>query len=331
MVIVAMLGSGLSLLAAFEWRDMADKVDRLEAVGWTSFLVSASGDDGSGRIDAASCSRVGRLSGVEAVAILSERTEGHFDQLGPRSVPLVSVGFSRGAIDDRILSGATRPTALIGADLVAPLAQSSHLTLSGSAGAGLAIAGVLPNSIGLAGLDGSVVVPLADRQFQGRATECLFRVRPSAVDRLSTIIPSTLRIEGFEAATRQIASSPPRHPYEDFIARPSRLIYLMGSAVGVAAIGLAVRSRSSELGLYRICGTSRVELFLLLGLEISITSAVWIVSAIASSTLVQAIVGLPTMASIRWQYLAISTVYIAAIPIVGRASRRSVVAMLTDR
>jgi hypothetical protein len=122
-----------------------------------------------------------------------------------------------------------------------------------------------------------------------------------------------------------------RHPYDRFLDRTAAAIYPAVGIVVAVVIGLSMRSRASELGIYRISGTSRTALMVLLGLENVLILGCWAFSAATASLVIERLSDLPATASWVRQLIALGTCSAVAAGFAVISALRDVTTMLKDR
>ncbi len=331
--IVALLfvavGSALSLLSLNEWRQLDNDVTALQRQGWTTYLIGVDSENNNS-ISAPSCSRLATADGVTSVAAIGQRTLQQFTQLGPRTIPIVAVGMSAEQHDLRDTAPTTDGIPVMaGHDLAKTLEQVR--TLTATHGTTYQITQLIPNDLALANLDGSIVIPLPLPRMSGNVHNCLVTVTPSSDDAIGLRLASSISATTLQVSTQRVLTSIGTHPYNRFLHRPGLAVYPAIGTLLALVIALTYRSRASELGIYRIAGTSRLALLVLLGLENGLLLGCWALSAATSSLAVEHLTSFPTTATWERQLGALGICSLLSVVLATIAANRDVTTMLKDR
>lgn len=323
------VGSALSLFALYEWRQLESDVKALQRDGWSVYIIGDVAGEVDGGIAASSCSRLSSSTEVTSVAGIAERALEQFTQLGPRTVPIVTVGMSSSQHDLRNTAPTTESIPVMASDeLVGSLNGARRLT--NRYGTSYDITRRLPDELALAGLSGSLVVPVPLERMTGDVQECVVTVAPWSDGNIGARLASSVSARTLQLSTRQVHSIG-SHPYDRFLDRTGTVIFPAVGIVVAVVIGLSMRSRASELGVYRISGTSRTALMVLLGLENFLILGCWAFSAATASLVIERLSDLPTTASWVRQLLALGTCSAVAACFAVISALRDVTTMLKDR
>jgi len=99
------------------------------------------------------------------------------------------------------------------------------------------------------------------------ASRCVVLLDPlTSADEVSTDLIARLDIQGNPVNAQEVLTTP-IDPIDDYLTRPGRHAPLALGVVGGLLTALITRSRTSELAVYRLSGTSRTSLLTLLSLE----------------------------------------------------------------
>lgn len=326
-VLAALAGTSLSILALFDWADLRVRTDELRDDGWTTIVVTA-GQFGTG-IDRRSCQETGALAGVQSVTAIGRTYFENFVQLGSRTVPVVEVGTSDPELLQLVGVSGQHSGAAIGEEISAAVTDVRYL--DNGRGVSLEVVGVVPRLIALADLNQSVVIPVPIAQFTKYVTSCVAVVDPSEVGFLAQEIPAGLRIGSFQVLSRAVGSAPATHPYDGFLARPGRYAALaVGGFLGLVW-ALTLRARASDLGVYRVSGATKSHLFFLLGCELLLVNGVWILAGATSAIAISWLRPLPADATWPYQMLGVAITTLVGSLFSATALHREVTALLKDR
>lgn len=315
-LVAALLGAVTGAALVSEWRTLHDDLGDLALEG-RGVVVLASGDPAApARIDVASCRALAAHPAVARAGGFREAASRSFVQLGPL-VPVTEV-------DPALVPGLARAAAVVGNRLGSFRAP---LQLEGLDGSRLLAVGGEPEPSGLAGLNTAVAVALpADL---AATSQCAVVLEPLAD--LGATVPQLL------AAVRadvDLVAAPAQPGGFDVVgaydARPSRFLPL---GIGLLAAGFAAvvtRARSSEIAVYRLSGSTRVEVVRLLLLEQVLAAGALVA---AGSLALVAGIGLAPAAPAHpiWVAIAGLTWLAAAGPAALLATRRSPADLARDR
>lgn len=321
-------GAGLSLFSMFEWRELRSDVEALNEDGWNTFVVAVPDDSDNG-VSARSCSRLADTQGVVSVAAIGTRTPTQFVELGARTVPVVAVGLSSLPDDAPVVPPSEATPVMVGTDLLRSL--ESVRTLVSRTGITYSITHSLPTELELANLSGSVVVPVPLSEMRGEVEQCYVSVEAWSDEAIGVRLASSVSVTTLPVSVRRVLESGGAHPYDRFLARSSATVYFGVGVVMACASALSMRSRASEFGVYRVAGTTKMALAVLLALENALVVGIWALSAATSSIALEHFTSLPTTSSWLRQITAIAICSGMTGGFAGIAVRRGVTLMLKDR
>ncbi len=321
------IGSALSLWALLEWRGLQREISGLTADGWSMYVVEVQPGSANG-IDASTCESLARNSRVARTIGLRARTLEHFSEIGVRSVPVVAVGSANGiGLRPPTLPGAI--PVMVGADLESLLSGTRWLTAED--GTKYEITGRVPSDLNALDLSGSIVIVERLRWPTTPLKQCFAEAFPSASEDSGGLVGSSVGADTVDLLTRRTHATVGDHPYHRFLSRPGRRVYLFAGVVVGAVIGVVMRSRSSEIGTYRITGASSTQIVLLLGIETSIVLGIWLMSSFLGSWMIELVADVPALATWRSQVHAVAAAAFIAGPTALYYARKDVSMMLKDR
>lgn len=327
-LLAAALGSGLALLAMFSWRQLRSDLNALERDGWTTYIITVEGSSGTS-LSPQSCFALTQRRDVVSVSAIGLRSDQRYMQLGPRSLPTIVTGVTT--------SVAPAPTSTSGRPIAA---MASHATitriaptrmLTNADGITYQITALLPTDLALAGLSGSLVIPVPLATMTDPAETCVVTVEPTSADGLGPILAASISSNTLQVATRRVLETAGVDPYTRFHHRTDTIVYLALGAIFSLATAVTLRSRASELGTYRLAGTSRIALYTLLGFENLLLLGVWAASGCLASIAIQSFADIPVMATYPRQLLGIGVSTLASALIALATVRRDVTSMIKDR
>ena len=327
-LLASALGSGMALLAMFSWRQLRADVNALERDGWTTYIITVDGPSLTS-LSPQSCFALTQRPDVVSVSAIGLRSDQHYVQLGPRSLPTVVTGVTTSAIPASTPTNGTPIATMASRETMARIAPTR--TLTNTDGITYQITALLPPDLALAGLSGSLVVPVPLATMTGPAEACVVTVEPTSADGLGPTLAASVSANTLQVASRRVLETAGVNPYTRFHHRTDTLIYLALGAIFSIATGVTLRSRASELGTYRLAGTSRLALYTLLGFENLLLLGVWAASGCLASIVIQSFANLPVSATYPRQLLGIGVSTLASALIAVMTVRRDVTSMIKDR
>jgi len=263
-LIAGVLGSASSAFAAFEGERFSERLAALESRGSEIITFGPETAQSVARISRASCEALAREPGVRRAGLLVDEGTRDFAELGARTAVF--------SASSTLFPALSHADGLIGADLGGGDSARRIVFAPGDVRALLASEaqpeGVPTNS--------AVVVPLSPST--DSSPYCLVELRRyQEVDEDVEVLGSRLQVTG-GAITGLPRLRLTTDPVLDWRTRPGQVLPLaLGAAGGLLTLVLIGR-RSHELAAYRLSGTSRRSLALLLTLEGTLIAGVFVLS-----------------------------------------------------
>ncbi|SEA42413.1 hypothetical protein [Leifsonia sp. 21MFCrub1.1] len=314
--VAGLLGSAGPAVLAAEAEDFRRDVAALEARGSAVLHLGASNPRAAVSVTRDSCEALSLRSDVERSGILVEEGDRSIPELGAR-VPVFAASTS-------LFPGLHRADALVGSRLEP--AQYGRFVQLGEGVPRRAIpAGVQPEGIPT---NGSILVPLASHV--GTAEACIV-VLHRGVDpkEAGPLISAQLDVSGGAVSaipSLQLTSD----PLHEWTERPGQWVILLCAGVGGLTSALFAFARSSELAAYRMSGTSRSSLALILLGEEALRGGLFAAAA-AGATCVVAPQLLSVPEAALWACAGASLWCVVASIGIGRALAVPVLALARDR
>lgn len=267
-LLAALLGSSAAAFAALESRGLDTQLLSIEDRGSSVVTFRSREPDQPISVTRSSCEALARRDGVVRAGALVDIGVRDIRELGARI---------------RVYSGSStlfpqlaRHDGVLGAALQRSAARR-NVTLGQGDVRQLAPGANQPEGVPT---NGAVVLPLSP--LDRTVPSCIAVLdRFTDVHGLASVLAAELSVSGGDvAAVRQLV--PTSDPAREWCDRPGQFAWLaVGFVVGVV-VSLLTWTRSSEIAAYRLSGTSRIQLVVLIGFEVAIVAAVFMVSAVAS-------------------------------------------------
>ena len=320
LLVMCILGtSALSCLSAFDWLQMQSRIRNLEAAGWSTVRLEPTKGGTAGLINPVSCAGLTEISGVSEVWGITNPIVKSYFETGSVSIPTLFIAHASSKLADSSVNGSTsQPSALLGADVVSRIGgQPQHLRPTDGSDV-LRVSGRIAEIPALGEVQGSVGILTEWSFIPGTLTACIVTVRPETVRSIQPALSAALQSGSLLIASSWIGPETPVHPYDEFLERSTTFTFL---GVGLLLGGfywLSLRARSSEIGVYRCSGTGRLEVVVILALELLVLGAAAIGSGLLSSFALHALTDAPDAAVLWTRQLET----VAGIVVVGLVSGR---------
>ncbi|MEO5535775.1 MAG: hypothetical protein ABIR17_11670 [Pseudolysinimonas sp.] len=311
-----LLGLGLALTSASDWHTLSRNIESLDLRGRNVLIAQATDPASPAEISIASCEATSELLAVERAGAVVALDSTNVTQLGPR-VPLVGVSPS-------LLPELDHVAAVVGSSLgLAP--GDITLVVEGE---------VLTARVGQPqpeafGLNSAVAVRVPFTTTWTR--QCVIELGDSeSVTRQAALISAQLRTDGGDIAVTPYVNET-FDILQAFGSRPTRWVPLGFGLLGLILGGALLSMRSSELAAYRLSGTSRRDLVILLAAEQALLAGVTV--AFGSFGCVIALLVVPTMplTTLLWPWVTGLTSLVGFWFVAYFATRRSPAVLARDR
>ena len=293
---VLLAGTGLSAATLADWTALSTTSANLRAKGWGIYRIGSDNDS----VTAASCRAISQITHVEASAFVSRLRERMFVQFGYRTVSVVLLGSDRAALWPPGMEDTS--IAYYGGELSDLGASVGRLdALDGTMS--VPLVGRLPPEFDVFDLGGSIVLPVRLGSLSGIEGSCIVSVDPRFNIEMQPVIQSAAAASSLKVQATTGVDPAVVQPFTDFLHRANRLAPLIAGLALALVWAMALRSRSSELAVYRITGTSRTDLLVLLGLETLGLLIIWTASGVGTLTVFTLRRSQPVFASYGYQVL----------------------------
>lgn len=273
LLLAVVLGGLAAAVVDADWARLEETQNRIEEVGGNTIIVAADAAADTG-LSTADCAGLNDLWFVRASGHMDLLDPVAFSQLGNVSMPVV-------ALDQSLIQLAARSPRLEG---------TPQIGLDGSLGTTLpfvlsttteppTLYAADPIRWLVPGIDltGTVVIvegPVA----RERTQSCVTLVDPRVPLQWSMrVITAAISASG-PAPTTRVASTTSIDVVDQFTSRPTRFVPLIAALILAFALGLVLRSRSSEIGAYRLSGTSPGDMALILIGEATLICGLFLLS-----------------------------------------------------
>jgi hypothetical protein len=253
-LIAVFLGASQVTFSAMQAVTLERTLDVDGNQGRNVLIFRSASSESKVEIDRASCDSLVEVRGVQRAGLIIPASRETFFQLGP-TVPVVRASAT-------LIPGLKEHDAVIGEAIW----QGSSPVRLASPNEGGPLEAVI-GTVQPAGIDTNSAVTLALRIDQVSGPLCFAVLEKHArADDFLPSLQSTLRVAGGTIAGAEILRLP-IDPLDVFLLRPERWLPAVLGVLGGLSAGLLNRSRSGELAVYRLSGTSARSLALLLFLE----------------------------------------------------------------
>ncbi|MGO4536738.1 hypothetical protein [Leifsonia sp. 2MCAF36] len=315
LIVATVLGSACAAFYAFESERFSEQLITLESRGANIVSFRAASPDADISISRKSCEGLSRVRGVKRAGLLKNE--------GSRDVPEIGAKTTIFTASATLFPGLSTSDGLIGMSLVGEGVRT--VTLAPSDTRALSAAPRQPEGIPT---NAAIVLPLAADSSSG--SQCvveLARFQNSRID--IPTLASQLDVRGGSIVGR-VQLRLTTDPVAEWANRPGQFVGVAGGAIGGLLASLLVWTRSSEVATYRLSGTNRRSLALLLTIESLLASGVFAFSgALAVWTVRSSSVSTPEV--LYWLFAGSASWWVAALLGTMRSIAVSPAAMTRER
>ena len=299
LVVAIAFGSAAVSFYAYESKQFADRLSELESQGSNVVVFQSSKPGVEIQISRKSCEALADIPGVTRSGLLIDE--------GTRNLPEVGANISLFAASTSLFPQLSQSDGLIGVSLAIGQLERT-VTFGKSDTRRLSVAQRQPEGIPT---NTAIVLPLAIGATAG--PHCLVELARFQKSRSDIpVLESQLVVQGGSVIGRS-QLTPPTDPVVDWTNRPGQFIGMALGAIGGLLATMLVWTRSSELAAYRLSGTSRRSLALMLTIESLLAAGMFGFSGTLAACVLDHFVISPHEV-LLWSITGSATWYLATLP-----------------